>query len=450
MKMKQVLAFLLCAALLAAVLALPAGAAQACGCGEVLQVFVDGFGGNALFYDEGTPEQREVGLAVTDNLAGDIFKALGWLALTPVSRGGKSIANAFGAVLGGMMGHLAMDERGRSVEPITAHWKIDKKKDHTKNPEYKYEYDWRGDPFEAAAGLNDFIKALCAHTGHKKIALTGFSEGSAVAMTYLKQYGSSRLEALLLVNGAWQGLQMVGELLTGQVELSGPAVTNYIANYDDGSGSLRRGMDLVRRLHLLDFTAPLGRGLVAAGGDALYFDVLNPLFGQMPVIWTFTPADYYRDARAMMLGDETKYKALLEKTDRYQYEVQARAHQLLEKARKDGVKIAVVCGYGSAPIPATKSKYYQTDSLIDTARASGGATVAPFGETLPPSNSKYRSPDGIIDAATCMYPDYTWFMKDTLHKAAPTKELRMWLIHSKKQPTVWANPAFPQYLDARQ
>jgi len=150
-----------------------------------------------------------------------------------------------------------------------------------------------------------------------------------------------------------------------------------------------------------------------------------------------------------MLEDEIKYKTLLAKTDRYQYEVQAKAHQLLEKARRDGVKIAVVCGYGSAPIPATKSKFYHTDSLIDTKGASGGATVAPYGKTLPSSSSKYRSPDGVIDASTCMYPDYTWFMDGTLHKAGPTKALRMWLIHSAKQPTVWDSPAFPQYMKAQ-
>jgi len=446
MKLRQALAVLLGAALLAAALALPAGAAQGCSCGEVLQVFVDGFGGNALYYNEGTPEQREVSIAVTDNLVTDILKTLGWLALMPVVGGGKSVSNAFDAVLGGVMGHLRMDEQGRSVEPITANWRIDREKDHREKPEYKFQYDWRGDPFEAAAGLNEFIKALCAHTGHKKIALTGFSEGAVVAMTYLKVYGSSRLETLLLVNGAWQGLQMVGELFNGDIALSGTSVTNYIANYDDGSGQLRRAMDVVRRLRLLDFTAPLGRGLVAAGGDALFDNMVIPLFGQMPVIWTFTPTEYYAGARKALEGDP-KYKALLEKTDRYQYEVQAQARQLLQKARRDGVKVAVVCGYGMAPIPATKSQDYHTDTLIDTARASGGATVAPFGETLPPSNSKYRSPDGVIDASTCMFPDYTWFVHGLDHKGGPTKELRMWLIHSAKQPTVWSNPDFPQFME---
>jgi len=447
MKLKQALAVFLCASLLAAALVMPAGAAQACGCGEVVQVFVDGFGGNALFYDEGTPEQREVSIAVTDNLAVDILKALGWLALMPVTGGGKSISKSIGGLFDGLMGHLALDEQGRSVEPLTANWKIDKEKNHTEKPEYRFAYDWRGDPFDAAAGLNDFIKALCAHTGHKKIALTGFSEGAVVALTYLKVYGSSRLETLLIVNGAWQGLQMVGELLGKQVALSGTSVTNYIANFDDGSGKLRRGMNLVRRLHLLDFTAPLGRGLVAVGGDALYADVLIPLFGHMPVIWTFTPGEYYAGARKALEGD-AKYKVLLEKTDRYQYEVQSKAYQLLQKARRDGVKIAVVCGYGMAPIPATTSQDYHTDTLIDTMRASGGATVAPFGKTLPASDSKHRSSDGVIDAATCLYPDFTWFVHGLAHMAAPTKDLRMWLIHSAKQPTVWDDPAFPQYMTA--
>jgi hypothetical protein len=65
---------------------------------------------------------------------------------------------------------------------------------------------------------------------------------------------------------------------------------------------------------------------------------------------------------------------------------------------------------------------------------------------LPPSTSKYRSSDGIIDAATCVLPDQTWFVKYNWHNPDCLEDLRQWVIHSKAYPRVGANPDFPQYL----
>jgi len=65
---------------------------------------------------------------------------------------------------------------------------------------------------------------------------------------------------------------------------------------------------------------------------------------------------------------------------------------------------------------------------------------------LPPSDSKYRGPDGVFDAATCILPDQTWFIKYNGHSTGCMKELIDWIIRSEGQPTVWQNPDFPQYL----
>jgi len=57
---------------------LPVNATDPCDCGEVVQVFLDGFGG-PLFYNQGLPDQRRTGLIETDNLTVPILKMLGWL-----------------------------------------------------------------------------------------------------------------------------------------------------------------------------------------------------------------------------------------------------------------------------------------------------------------------------------------------------------------------------------
>lgn len=451
MRLKRMLSFLLCVSVLLVVAPIPAGAISAggvaageCGCGKVVRVFLNGFGGT-LYYNFGTPEQEEAGMARTDNLVcglGALFKGA---ALSVWKCSWSPLASGLSAAAFSVMGHLQMDPQGRSVEPITSGWTLDPAQNHREKPNYDFHFDFRIDPFEAASQLNDFIEAVCKATGHSKIALTGCSEGAIVAMTYLKEYGTKRLETFILLNGAWQGLTLVGELLTGAFALSGPAVTDYISNFDNGSGWLKLAMALLRGFHLLDFLKPLGEGVMDTMGGQLYAETLVPLFGQMPILWAFVPASYYPEARKLISGNP-EYVTLLARADKYHDEVQAQAGALLKNAKDRGVRVAIIVGYGQNPIPVSRDVSFQCDSMIDTAYASGGATAAPIGQTLPLSNSKYRSPDGILDATTCILPGQTWFIKNCGHEMGPSRELRQWIIHSKGYPSVTANPGFPQYL----
>jgi len=418
--------------------------AKTCNCGEIVQIFMEGFG-SSLYYDYGTPEQRRAEMAETDNLAFGIGRLFRGVRHGLWQRSWDPVAGGISSLMFNIMGHLAMDEQGRSIAPISEQWRIDPEQDHRERPEFRFHYDFRIDPFEAADQLNEFVEAVVKATGHSKVALTAHSQGAIIIMTYLKMYGTKRLDSFIMINGAWQGLTLVGELFTGQFGISGASVTSFIANGDDGSGNLKRAMALLRDSRLLDFLEPWGEDIIDKMGDQLYDETLLPLFGSMPIIWAFVPSEYYPEARKLLVG-KPEYRQLLAKADRYQNEVQSQAGKLLKNAMAKGVKVAVIGGYGFSPTPVTKNATYQCDSLIDTSYATGGATSAPIGETLPPSNSKYRSPDGIFDASTCLLPDQTWFVKNVEHSAGPSRALRQWIIHSKKQPTVWDNPEWPQYL----
>jgi len=439
------LSVLLCACLLAAAACIPAEA-KACNCGEVVQVYMEGFG-SSLYYDYGTPEQRKAEMAETDDLASGLWQLAKSIPKSIFKFSWSPLASGLGAAATSILGHLAMDEDGNSIAPISDHWRINPEQNHREQPEYRFHYDFRIDPYEAARQLNEFIEEVVKVTGHGKIALTGHSEGAIVTMTYLKVYGTKRLETFILLNGAWQGLTLVGELFTGKFGISGPALTNYISNNDDGSGNLKRAMTLLRWSHLLDFLEPLGDGILDKMGDQIYAETLMPLFGTMPMIWAFVPGEYYPEARELIVGD-SKYAKILAKADKYHNEVQSQGEKLLKNAMAKGVKVAIIASYSSYPMPFTKNSTYQNDSMIDTAYATGFATAAPIGESLPPGtgNLKYRSPDGIFDASTCMFPDLTWFVKYSVHQSSPTREMRQWIIHYKGQPTIWSSKDWPQYL----
>jgi hypothetical protein len=418
--------------------------------GVVPRIYLTGFG-SAIYYNEGKPEQELVSVANTDGIEETIF-----LDLLPALAGGaatlnaETAANGVNALLYDLMGHLACDKSGNTIAPISVTPRLDTKQDHQKEPQYDYLYDWRLDMVDAAEGLYAFIKEVAAQTGHKKVALLADSEGCNVVMAYLALYKQEYLDSVVLNIPAIGGLTMVGELFTGNADISIPTLMDYLAQtVGDDSGTLDSFLEIVRVLGIL---APLVTGaeaLVSELAPYLYDGALMDIFGTMPCLWSFVPPAYFDDAKEFMFAGKTGYDGLIRKINRYHDLVQVNAVSLLRNTSKAGVKVALSVNYGKALIPVTKNCDYESDSLIDTHRASAGATVARRHKTLPGSTvGKYRSADGVIDASTCALPDQTWFVKGLEHEPRPMRDWANWVIDSKEQVTITSDPLYPQFLQA--
>ena len=121
------------------------------------------------------------------------------------------------------------------------------------------------------------------------------------------------------------------------------------------------------------------------------------------------------------------------------------------------MKVAVIAKYNIQLAPLFKDCMKQADNLVELETASYGATCSDIGQLLPDSyinaqekagKGKYISPDLKVDASTCLFPDYTWFIKDLPHDVFPNSvnELIMKIFHSKEQFTVDSDEQFSQYL----
>ena len=121
------------------------------------------------------------------------------------------------------------------------------------------------------------------------------------------------------------------------------------------------------------------------------------------------------------------------------------------------MKVAVIAKYNIQLAPLFKDCMKQADNLVELETASYGATCADIKQLLPDSyinaqikagKEKYISPDLKVDASTCLFPDYTWFIKDLPHDVFPNSvnELIMKIFHSKEQFTVDSDEQFSQYL----
>ncbi|MCL2495549.1 MAG: hypothetical protein FWE98_07870 [Oscillospiraceae bacterium] len=398
--------FSLALAALMLLLALPLAAraaAQPCACDTIVQLMVMGNYATPMYYADGDEQGRQ--------------------AMLPMQ--------------------FLMNERGESRLPITRkwEWEFDAAQDHRENPEYYFVFDYRVDQFENAQRLHEFVEAVCLATGHEKVAMTSTSQANSVMMTYLKEHGYGRARSLMFYNGSFQGTTFMGEALTDfQI--------GSLADFAEFLACTKRDSEMMAAsMNLLTTLPGANRALRLPPANRLAEALAGRVIKHMPYMWTFFPAGYYEQVRDKLLVGP-QYDYLRARLDKYHNEVQLHVPELLANAQKAGVKVAVVACYGVSAIPLTAKTDYQNDSLVDVAYSSVGATVAPIGQVLPPGDSPYRSPDGIIDAASCVLPDKTWFVKYKGHWWSDDvfREFQQWFIHSDGHPTVNSNPVYPQFM----
>ena len=134
------------------------------------------------------------------------------------------------------------------------------------------------------------------------------------------------------------------------------------------------------------------------------------------------------------LADYGIENKLIEKLDRYDREVRQRVPELLQKIKDDGANLGVISKYGFQMIPITSTSDAVSDQFASVTRSSFGATTSNVYETLSEEyiakkvaegNGKYISPDKKIDASTCLFPDYTWFIKGSSHSDWTCYELKI-------------------------
>lgn len=288
---------------------------------------------------------------------------------------------------------------------------------------YLFKYDWRQDVCQTAKKLNDYVKSVKKQTGASKVTLVGCSLGGSVLSAYIDAYKNNKdVRRCVFVNAAFQGVD-VASAYARDLAIDSKSVISYIkglkpALYGGKYSTLLSiglGVADVRIKYAADY---LNKFLKKKSNvDKLYTQVLKGWIGNIPSLWECIPYDSFDKAVKEMsaIGFLDKSSGLYTKITNY-HKVQGRLAQNLKAIKKQGVEVAIIADYGVAGIPVTSRWKNQTDILIDTKRASAGATTAAFGKKLSAKN-KYVSSDKLINAKTCILPDNTWFIKNMQHMA---------------------------------
>ena len=322
--------------------------------------------------------------------------------------------------------------------------------------EFQFTYDSRLDPYENVEKLNNYIDEVIRVTGKSKVNLIGRCLGTTLVSTYLTKYGCGKVETAIFYASAFNGVQEMDDFFTNNIYFD-PARIEYYINHqsdvdNDGYYLINSGWTALKSLGFTGLGVQTANDVWRKTAPYLMARLVRATYGTWPGHWAMISSGAYEKAKEYVFGDcKEEYAGMIKKLDKYQKEVMSVWPQTLKRlVEKDGLRIAIFAKYNSPLMPLSKMSGQQADGTVELRTMSLGADSAPIGTTFTSEQlrekraqgkGQYLSADDMVDASTCLFPDYTWFLKDVPHNVYPKtiNRLFMTILHSKTQVTVWNN-----------
>ena len=323
-----------------------------------------------------------------------------------------------------------------------------------------FRYDWRIDPIEVAAQLNDFINFVLENSGCDQVMIECHSFGGIVTDTYATLYGNSKIKSIVYNTTAIYGEGYTGEMLSGNIVLNGESLTEYLKMVMDRNEyrNLINGIfKLLYDAGLTDAICNLGNKIIDNLAADASTEVLAPMFGGWLSIWAMVEDDAVDSAMSYVFDNlyadsEIDHSGLLEKINDYNTRIRPYKTETLEQMNENA-NVYVLSRYGYSGLLLVNSWKTVTDGTVDSKNSSFGATIAPYGETLSEeylanADPKYISPDKTVDTSTCMFPDQTWMIRRFEHSdgCATADDLIMKLLCCDDQATTKTFSEYPQFM----
>ena len=295
----------------------------------------------------------------------------------------------------------------------------------TSESKLTFHFDWRNDPWIIADSLDTYINNAIAVSGCEKVALSAHSFGASVITAYLQKYGNSAISSIVFDSPACCGVAVVGNLFTGKVTLDAEAVAYFlktILTENEYERLLSSIIDIFEMAEIPELFTLFIDEVIELLAPGVYKETLAPLFAYWPAMWTMVPDAQIDEAMEYIFDNVLKDQdttALRSKITNYNTLVRKNREANL-KAFNEAGNFAILSRYGSPAFPLSFSSDLIGDSVIETSASSLGATTAPVGdyfseEETAGTDEKYISPDRTINASTCLFPEQTWFIKDSGH-----------------------------------
>lgn len=365
------------------------------------------------------------------------------LAMGLVTKDYEAWAKEFHAAVIEIMGDLSLDANGEVSDGSYAEhpydYSLPVKTSGYGSHDYRLWYDWRLSPIDTAEYLKLYIEDVKRVTEEEKVNLIGRCYGANVVQAYLTLYPEHAVEHVddvAYLASSVDGIDALGALFNGDIELDGQAVENFVDYYmengdlieDEGTRALvMTTVELFNQIKLLGITCDALELFIDEVREDIFPLVLLDVFAGWPSYWAMLPADEYESAREFLFdGIEEEYAGFIKKCDDYHYKVQLKAEETLMALDKKGIDFYMISKYNFPDFPLYEDATALSDGNTTVKRQSFGATCADHGEILSDryinslENKDYLSPDLKIDASTCLFPETSYFIKNMHHETFPS------------------------------
>lgn len=311
--------------------------------------------------------------------------------------------------------------------------------------DYWFHYDWRLDPMETADDFHSFVQDIKRTTGCEKVGIAATCLGTNIVMAYVSKYGVEDIQGISIDGSVVGGAEILSEVICAKFDITPPALLRVL--YDvEALGLFSVGDFVMATLEMLTQTGIL-EGVISTTEDLLYDKLIAgctsalalSTFYTWPNYWACVSPEDYESAKYYVFGEEgsekrQEYAGLISKLDNYDKNVRQRIPELMTSIKDGGANIGIISKYGYQIIPIVASSDVVSDQFASVKRSSFGATTSTVYEPLSDEyiaqreaegKGKYISPDKMIDASTCIYPDYTWFIKGSSHSNWTTYERKL-------------------------
>lgn len=325
---------------------------------------------------------------------------------------------------------------------------------------YMFYYDWRLDPIEIADDLHEYIEGVKQATGHDKVELSVRCLGSNNVLAYIDKYGTDSLKGVGIDVSTSMGADFLSGMISGKFGIDGNAISRFITDYATRE---EMSMDIFNfasaTIDLMTNTGVIGK-LTDLAKEALYskieYGIVSALalstFLTFPGYWAVVSVEDFDSAIRYVFGDENdpkreEYAGLINKITYYNEHIKKNVYPIMQTLEDDGVNVCIISKYGTALVPFIKDNDVLGDEYVAVSKSSFGATASNIYNTLSDKYikaqtdvglGKYISPDKKIDASTCLFPDYTWFVKGVGHADYTVEEVSLMLtvIDADRQMTI--------------
>lgn len=361
----------------------------------------------------------------------------------------------------------ALDKNGEVCNDTTVDfsWSADTFTDMHKSSDIQeccYKYDCRIDPIESAKDFADFVECVKAKSGHTRVSIVARCLGTNIVSAYLASLGGdySGIDSIVFYSGTVMGVDIVNQLFTGKMKVQASGVSSFASDLlglDDAKllNFIRATLDMLYATGVINRGTDYANEILAHLYEKCIPNLIRDTFATMPGYWSMVSGDYIDEALNYVFGENIgEYSVLIGKIKNYQSTVASKVVDIMKNMKSSGVKIGIIAKYGLQLKPIVEDCSVLSDNTISTYYQSFGATTATVDGVLSDdylkslTSTKYVSIDKKVDASTCLFPEYTWFIKDLDHSIFPysVNDLIAEICYSSNQITVNYDEEFPQYL----